>query len=116
MLFLFIHFFLTFCCIDFVTDTEISRRDFQERELVPWRPDQDVDDSTNFELDSGHNERNWDQFKINEQKFGVRTTYDELLYTTRINKNAENYRELEERAAKIAREIENQTTDNIHMR
>jgi PAB1-binding protein PBP1 len=28
----------------------------------------------------------WDQFKANEDMFGVQTTYDENLYTTRLDK------------------------------
>ncbi len=45
----------------------------------------------------------WDQFAVNEQKFGVRSTYDEHFYTTKIDKN--NCAISEAQASRIAREI-----------
>lgn len=56
----------------------------------------------------------WDQFTVNEQKFGVKTTYDETFYTTALDKSKVS-REAEERAKKIAAEIEGTATDNVHI-
>lgn len=57
----------------------------------------------------------WDQFAVNKEKFGVATTWDEHLYTTRIDRAACGISE--EEAARLAREIESgvSVTTNIHM-
>lgn len=56
----------------------------------------------------------WDQFAENENKFGVKATFDENLYTTSLNMNA-----LDEKkrlqAERIAKEIEGTSTTNIHL-
>ena len=57
----------------------------------------------------------WDQFKVNEEKFGVESSYDEHLYTTRINTAAPDYHTKLRKAEKIAKDIENQTTGNRHV-
>ena len=82
-----------------------------ERELQPWQPDEDVDMS----LESTSN-GTWDQFKANEERFGVKSTYDENLYTTTINKSNPLYKMREAEAARLAREIEASGSDNAHMR
>lgn len=48
----------------------------------------------------------WDQFKANEELFGLTTDFDEDLYTTKINKDSPSYLLMEAKAAKIANEIE----------
>lgn len=69
-----------------------------------------LEESTSFE-------RNWDQFKANHDKFGVRSTYNENLYTIEIDKSSHFYQKMEKKAAKLAEEIENDTTvSNIHMK
>jgi hypothetical protein len=91
----------------FKTDTDISgnQSGFFERELQPWKPEEgDLPEATLEESVSGH-VGNWDQFAVNEQKFGVQSTYDEHYYTTAINKNLPNYEEIEKKAEKIAAEI-----------
>ncbi|GMI10689.1 hypothetical protein TrRE_jg3024 [Triparma retinervis] len=47
---------------------------------------------------------NWDQFKANEEKFGVRTGFDENLYTTKLDKSKLG-RGAEDRAKRLAKEI-----------
>ncbi len=37
-------------------------------------------------LNEGYDE-NWDQFETNENKFNVKTTYDDKFYTTTIDEN-----------------------------
>lgn len=73
----------------FGTDAAISRARGtwgRERELQRWAPDES--DSAAFqhlEDSVGPVSRGWDQFAVNEAKFGVRTDYAEELYTTELN-------------------------------
>lgn len=100
----------------FKTDTDISGRlQIKERELQRWVPEED---STAFALEDdtfNNSSAAWDQFKVNEEKFGVESSYDEHLYTTRINTAAPDYHARLRKAEKIAKEIENQTTGNHHV-
>ena len=58
----------------------------------------------------------WDQFKANEERFGVKSDYDENIYTTKIDRNNPLYAMRERKAALIAREIEGDLSTNAHMR
>ena len=59
----------------------------------------------------------WDQFKANEQMFGVKSDYDENIYTTRIDRNSPQYASKEREAERIAREIEGDvSSSNPHIR
>ena len=49
--------------------------------------------------------RNWDQFEINKTLFGVESTFDEELYTTKLERGPQ-MRERERDAWRIVREIE----------
>lgn len=99
---------------EFRTDKDISSSfQVRERELQRWTPD---DDSLAVSLeDTTSNAGVWDQFKVNEEKFGVESTYDEHLYTTKINKNSKDYNERLERAQRLAKEIEGQSTTDKHV-
>ena len=94
---------------EFKTDADISgKMQIKERELERWVPDDEV------ELTLEDDGSEWDQFKVNQEKFGVESSYDEHLYTTRIDTSAPDY----ERAAKaerIAKEIEQQATTDRHI-
>lgn len=100
----------------FQTDVDISRsREIKQRELQKWTPD----DNETFNLGSGaledENEK-WDQFAVNEKKFGIKSSFDEHFYTTKINKNDPNYAERVKEADRIAKEIESQgTSGNVHI-
>lgn len=97
----------------FKTDSDISgSSEIKERELQKWEPDSDAPALT---LEDNDNLEAWDQFKVNEEKFGVESTYDEHLYTTKINKDAPDYEEKLRKAEQIAREIENQATSDVHI-
>ena len=63
-----------------------------------------------------HSSGTWDQFLANEQRFGLKSDYDENIYTTRIDKSNPLYRMREAEAARIAREIEGSAITNPHMR
>ena len=57
---------------------------------------------------------NWDQFAANEEKFGVKTSFDENLYTTKLDRDKIDDAKFKH-AERIAREIESQVTTNIHL-
>lgn len=99
--------------VGFRTDTDISgNAAVRERNLQRWEPSAESDVDLSLEQSDGA----WDQFQANEQKFGLRTDYDENIYTTRIDKSNPRYRQQEAEAARIAREIEGTSVDNPHVR
>lgn len=55
----------------------------------------------------------WDQFQANEQKFGLKSDYNENIYTTTIDKSNPLYRQREAEAERIAQEIEGASVDNF---
>ncbi|KAI4629532.1 uncharacterized protein J4E87_003796 [Alternaria ethzedia] len=98
----------------FRTDTDISGKlELRERNLQKWEPSE-VD--PNMTLESTGRSNDWDQFSANERLFGVKSNYDENIYTTTINKNDPQYAERLARAEKIAREIEGSSATNSHVR
>lgn len=58
----------------------------------------------------------WDQFQANEQRFGLKSDYDENIYTTPINRSHPDHRRREAEAIRLAREIEGGQADNPHVR
>ncbi|KAL3679895.1 hypothetical protein R1sor_022851 [Riccia sorocarpa] len=102
---------------ELATDSLISqgRQREVERELKPWKPDDDAPRSLALEstFQSSWN-RNWDQFETNKALFGVETTFNEELYTTKLERGPQ-MREREREAWRIAREIEGQPTRNLHL-
>ncbi|KAK4349825.1 hypothetical protein RND71_029138 [Anisodus tanguticus] len=86
-----------------------------ERQLERWVPDDDALECP--ELDNifdGHWNRGWDQFEANETLFGVKSTFNEELYTTKLDKGPQ-MRALEKEALRIAREIEGEETCDLHL-
>ena len=61
---------------DFCTDNEISKSKNNRRNLELWNHD-------GPELALESEDRNWNQFETNAEKFGVVSTYEEELYTTK---------------------------------
>ncbi|ODV88294.1 hypothetical protein CANARDRAFT_26448 [[Candida] arabinofermentans NRRL YB-2248] len=100
----------------FKTDTDISSASaIKERELQKWVPDDNDTFSTALD-DISSSSGNWDQFEVNERKFGIQSTYDEALYTTTISKDAPDYEERLKKADRIAKEIESQAHNgSIHL-
>lgn len=49
----------------------------------------------------------WDQFAANEARFGVKSNYEETLYTTKLDKSAKDYKDRERKAEQLAKEIMN---------
>nr|CAN65097.1 hypothetical protein VITISV_039722 [Vitis vinifera] len=56
----------------------------------------------------------WDQFEINKKLFGVNSTFDEEIYTTKLDRGPQT-RELEKEALRLAREIEGEETHDLHL-
>ena len=54
----------------------------------------------------------WDQFEANKVLFGVNSTFDHSLYTTKLENPSS---ELQEYAERIAQEVQNERTTNIHL-
>ncbi|KAF3924319.1 hypothetical protein ABW21_db0208378 [Orbilia brochopaga] len=95
----------------FKTDVDISgNQPIRERELQRWQADDSalgggLDDT----MDPPGPEKKWDQFETNERLFGLKSDFDENIYTTRIDTSHPMHRQREAAAAKIAREIESST-------
>lgn len=97
----------------FRTDVEISgNQGVRERPLQRWEPSTDSGNDVSLEHTGG----SWDQFQTNEQKFGLKSDYDENIYTTTIDKSSPLYRQREAEAKRIAQEIEGAAADNSHVR
>ena len=56
----------------------------------------------------------WDQFQANEELFNVKGSYDENLYTTKLNKSLMDPSKQQE-AERLAHEIESEVSTNIHI-
>ncbi|EMR09134.1 hypothetical protein PNEG_02477 [Pneumocystis murina B123] len=103
----------------FQTDAEISgKMEFKERELHKWEPL--TNDTNEFgpleELtQTVSNGEVWDQFAANEKLFGVKSDFDEDLYTTKVDKSHPSYKQREADAARIAQEIQQSSTNNVHI-
>ncbi|XP_047341893.1 polyadenylate-binding protein-interacting protein 3-like isoform X2 [Impatiens glandulifera] len=102
---------------DLMIDSSISRsRQVEvERELERWVPDENAPHCVDLEntFDAPWN-RGWDQFEANKTLFGVKSTYDEDLYTTKLEKGPL-MKDLEREASRIAREIEGEDTQDLHL-
>ncbi|RDB26295.1 Uncharacterized protein C21B10.03c [Hypsizygus marmoreus] len=105
----------------FRTDTDISQKKGagRERELQQWSAGPDAtgggglgDDDT---FGPGSSGTAWDQFAVNEKLFGVKTQFDENLYTTKLDRSAADFKERERQAQRIANEIIGAATSNPHI-
>eukprot|EP01037_Dinobryon_pediforme_P018943 gene18943-19282_t len=102
----------------FQTDSSIKSQDLS---FLQGRNLEAVNDSwlvpeTSTDLISGPSGvgSGWDQFEVNRAKFGVKSTYDENLYTKRIDFSSMTAEQIA-RAERIAREIECTSSSNIHL-
>ncbi|TAQ84704.1 hypothetical protein B7494_g6978 [Chlorociboria aeruginascens] len=102
----------------FRTDSAISGgRSQGERPLQRWVSDS-IDggdgslEPTNMKSTGGGG---WDQFAENERRFGLKTDYDENIYTTPINKHHPLYKQRLAEADRKAREIEGSAATNSHV-
>jgi hypothetical protein len=53
----------------------------------------------------GSSNGGWDQFATNEKLFGVKTSFDEEVYTTKLDRSGPDFKERERKAQQIANEI-----------
>ncbi|KAJ1983216.1 poly(A)-binding protein binding protein [Dimargaris verticillata] len=65
--------------------------------------------------DSGRNQGPWDQFAANEKLFGLRTDFNEEIYTTRLDRSRPDYKQREAEAIRLAQEIAQAPTSNLHV-
>ncbi|KAG5945212.1 hypothetical protein E4U53_006752 [Claviceps sorghi] len=99
---------------NFRTDTAISNGRFgNERTLQPWVPD--ASDGLDGSLEASSSSGPWDQFAANEKLFGLKTDYDENMYTTAINKTHPQFRERMAAAERKAKEIERSAPVTAHV-
>ncbi|TYI59770.1 hypothetical protein E1A91_D10G060500v1 [Gossypium mustelinum] len=86
-----------------------------ERVLAPWVPGEDDPQCPELEniFDSPWI-RNWDQFETNQKLFGIKSTFNEDLYTTKLERGP-HMREFEREAMRIAIEIEGEETEDLHL-
>ncbi|KAL2312716.1 Ataxin-2 [Schizosaccharomyces pombe] len=100
------------------TDVAISaekRTETRQRELRRWMPDPEDAGVPLAGLEESTDNVEWDQFATNEKLFGVKSHFDEDLYTSRIDRSHPKYKEKEQEADRIAKEIEGTVTNNIHI-
>ncbi|KAG6873940.1 hypothetical protein C0995_008979 [Termitomyces sp. Mi166 len=103
----------------FRTDTDISAKKGgaggRERELQQWSAGPDGPPPTDDDTFAMTGNSSWDQFAVNERLFGVRTDFDENMYTTKLDRSAADFKERERHAQRIANEIISSTTNNPHI-
>ncbi|KAF8896389.1 hypothetical protein BD779DRAFT_1495640 [Infundibulicybe gibba] len=110
----------------FRTDADISQKKGagRERELQAWQPTADpavaaaaapAGQGDDLTFGPGSNNMSWDQFDANEKLFGVKTNFDENLYTTKLDRSAPDFKERERKAQRIANEITGTGTTNPHI-
>ena len=97
------------------TDSAISKKkgDFgKERELHRWLPETEEIPT----LNTNETTTQWDQFATNEKLFGLKTDFNEEIYTTKLDRNSANVRANEANAERIAKEIMMASTGgNVHL-
>ena len=104
---------------DFQTDADISAsKGPKERDLQRWVPDGPDPaiassgsrnngrggDSETFGTNSAGG---WDQFETNKRLFGGDSTYDENIYTTKLDRSAPDFEVRKREAERLANEIQN---------
>jgi PAB1-binding protein PBP1 len=100
----------------FRTDSAISGgRNQGERVLQRWVPDAPEDVDGSLESTRMKSAGGWDQFAENGRLFGLKTDYDENIYTTTIDKNHPQYKQRVAEAERKAREIERSAATNSHV-
>ncbi|CAB4437718.1 unnamed protein product [Rhizophagus irregularis] len=102
----------------FRTDSDISgRSEIRERELHKWTPDESGELMKGLEddINSESGNASWDQFAANEQLFGIKTDFNEEIYTTKLDRSRADFKERERQAIAIANEITRSSTTNVHM-
>lgn len=88
---------------------ELDGRDLQSIDSSWLTPE------TTAQLDARHSLGGWNQFEANKKLYNFQDTYDENIYTKRLDRS-QLTREQLERADLLANQIESSTTTNFHLR
>mgnify|MGYP001062796802 CR=1 FL=1 len=104
----------------FETDTGISgaRGAKDGRDLVRWTPDDDASGAIES-LDAVESKGSggaWNQFEANERLYGVKTSFELEDYTTKLDRSGADFEARQRQAARLAAEIEGQSSDNVHLK
>lgn len=105
----------------FKTDTEISNiNSSHERKLQKWSPDNAVDGDTIESLESvsslSSTSSNWDQFKVNKDKFGIEAQFNEDEYTSELKKDHPEFNERMKFAEEMSNKILSESSNgNLHI-
>lgn len=105
----------------FKTDDDISASAAgSHKPLQRWVDDDSTDSAgpalSDLSLEAAASKQPWDQFAANREKFGIVPSYDEHKYTTKVNTSHPDFASREQRAIKLAKEIEGQSHDgNAHL-
>jgi hypothetical protein len=101
--------------VDLQTDGDVQRRDLKHlegRELQgvssAW-----LDPQNATSIESG-SMGNWNQFEANNRLFNVKNTFDENIYTKRLDMTKMSKQQIA-KAERIAKEIEGSTSGNVHL-
>lgn len=103
------------------TDTDISGAlPARERVLQAWQPPQEnegfsIEDEAVSTSKIGASGKKWDQFAANEKLFGVKSQWDEDVYTHKLDTSRPDFAKRQAEAEKIAREIESSSSTNAHV-
>ena len=103
---------------DFQTDVEISAAhggDGISRSLQKWSDDGATATEDLLAPGGRGDGGKWDQFATNEAKFGLKTSYDEELYTTKLDRSRPDFAAKEKEAERLAAEIMGQATTDAHL-
>lgn len=102
---------------EFQTDSSIKKHGdmshLHGRELQGLSDDW-LDPSTDATFGIGSTKGNWDQFEANKRLFNVKSTFDENLYTKKLDLKSMTPEQIAH-AERLAREIEGSTSTNIHL-
>ena len=75
----------------FMIDSQISKNKYipkKEEKLIKYEiKSEDENKYLNQKLEDENDDENWDQFELNKKMYNVVSTYDENLYTTKLDKN-----------------------------
>jgi len=110
---------------NFETDLQVSKKnaksDKEEKKLVKYEVNENEKNIFTYkgledDLNDKDNDAKWDQFEINKKKYNVVSTYDENLYTTKLDKSKIT-KEQNDYAEKIYNEIKNSSYNekNVHI-
>ncbi|KAI5172882.1 hypothetical protein NEFER03_1898 [Nematocida sp. LUAm3] len=99
----------------FVTDKEFKRkREHKDKEFVPFYEGGRAPANNGYILENTST-KGWNQFEVNERKFGFKATYDESIYNTVLDKNSEEYKKHEKEAEEIAKRMMSSSSKNFHL-